>query len=174
MYKRKSLKVAMGICMVMLFASSGMVYAASANFVEQYETLYDNTVVDIEEENIEVSYVEYTDSGVEDGIAVVDMDTESGTGAATVFNWTLAGKTMYRSGTFRVGSGKSIAITVFIKPSDTTVSAGIVEPDGTKRYVQDSGYISHKFVLDQTEGYRIFIENKSTSEAKVEGTYIVQ
>ena len=174
LYKRKSLKVAMGICMVMLFASSGMVYAASANFVEQYETLYDNTVVDIEEENIEVSYVEYTDSGVEDGIAVVDMDTEVMSKSTASFNLAVKGKTMYKSGTFSASSGGAITITVAISPSDTTVNAGIVEPDGSRRYIQGQKSLYHIFELDQTGDYRIFIENKSTSEAKVEGTYIVQ
>lgn len=173
-YKRRSLKVVIGICMIMIFSSFGMVYAASAGIVAQYESIYDNTVANVQEESNEIEFVEYFDSGVSAGIKVVDMDTESMTRATSSFIWTVEDNTMYRSGTFSASSGGYISIMVDVTPSNKTVNVGIIEPDGTRRYVQNTGYITHKFELDQTGSYRIFVENKSTTTVEVEGTYIVK
>ncbi|MCI8276068.1 MAG: hypothetical protein HFI66_10790 [Lachnospiraceae bacterium] len=57
---------------------------------------------------------------------------------------------------------------------DKYVNAGIIEPDGTKRYVREKGDILHKFSLDQTGKYRVFVENKNDGAVDVEGSYIIR
>ncbi len=173
-HKKRSLTVAVGICMVMMLASSGMVYAASAGIVEQYENIYENTVVNFQEEIREIELVEYSDSGADIGVKVLDMDMESKTRSTRTFDWLISSGVMCRSGTFDASSGGSITLTVEVEPSDKTVNAGIIEPNGTRRYVQSAGTIYHKFELDQTGSYRIFIENKSTVTVQAEGSYIIK
>ena len=81
---------------------------------------------------------------------------------------------MFTTGAFSASSGQDILVTVAAEPDNKTLKVGIIEPDGTRRYVVSSGDIYHKFVLDQTGRYRVFVENDNSVVVNVVGSYIVQ
>ena len=171
-YKRRSPWVAAALCAVMLFGNTVMVYAASNSLVDAYVSWYDDTVV-CEEEAPQVmeELVEYTDDGPSDDITVVEENLFA---RGRDFTWTVPSKYMKKTAAFQASSGGSIAVTVYIDPTNKTVSVGIVEPDGTRRYVNGSEYVNHKFVLDQTGSYQVFVENNNASSVNVDGNYLVR
>ena len=83
------------------------------------------------------------------------------------------GKCAEKTPEFDAKAGGSITVTA-VAPADKYVNVGIIEPDGTKRYVQEKGDIYHKFALDQTGKYRVFVENKNAKAVDVEGSYIIK
>ena len=90
-----------------------------------------------------------------------------------MFTWTVSGNVLRKTPEFDAKAGGSINVTV-VGPADKYVNVGIIEPDGTKRYVREKGDIYHKFALDQTGKYRVFVENKNAGAVDVEGSYIVR
>lgn len=171
-YKRRSPWVAAACCAVMLLGNTAMVYAASEGLVNAYVSWYDDTAV-CEEEAPQVveEPVEYTDEGPTDDITVVEEDPFA---RGRDFTWTVPSKYMKKTAAFRASSSGSIAVTVYIDPADKTVSVGIVEPDGTRRYVNGSRSVYHEFALDQTGSYQVFVENKNASSVEVDGNYLVR
>ena len=80
---------------------------------------------------------------------------------------------MLQTPVFRGTTGGSITVTMEITPDNKTVSVGIVEPDGTRRYVNGSRLVYHEFKLDQSGSYRVFVQNNNSTAVEVEGSYIV-
>ena len=52
-----------------------------------------------------------------------------------------------------------------------SVRAGIIQPDGSKRYIIANGNDSHIFELTMSGSYRIYIQNETTEMVHVEGVY---
>ena len=52
-----------------------------------------------------------------------------------------------------------------------SVRAGIIQPDGSKRYIIANGNDSHVFELTMSGSYRIYIQNETTESVHVEGAY---
>ena len=73
---------------------------------------------------------------------------------------------------FSAKSGGGISVTAYISPIDKTVRAGIIEPDGTRRYTSGKEALYKTFLLDQTGTYKVYVENNSGSKVTVEGNYI--
>ena len=171
-YKRRSPWVAAALCAAMLLGNTALVYAASSSLVDAYAFWYDETAV-CEEEAPQVmeELVEYTDFGPADDITVVE---ENPFARGRNFTWTVKSKYMKKTAAFQASSGGSITVTVNIDPTNKTVSVGIVEPDGTRRYVNGSRSVYHEFSLDQTGSYQVFVENNNASSVEVDGTYLVR
>jgi hypothetical protein len=64
-----------------------------------------------------------------------------------------------------------ISVLVSISPSDVTVKAGIIDPDGAFRYVEGSGGLSHTFSLTKTGTYQVVVFNETTTTISAFGTY---
>jgi hypothetical protein len=59
--------------------------------------------------------------------------------------------------------------------SSVSFRAGIIEPDGTRRYIISSnGIAAHSFELDQDGKYSVYVQNTGSSEITVNGHYTVQ
>lgn len=52
-----------------------------------------------------------------------------------------------------------------------SIRAGIIQPDGSKRYIIANGNDSHVFELTMSGSYRIYIQNETTESVHVEGAY---
>ena len=171
-YKRRNPWVAAVLCVAMLLGNTALVYAASDRFVHAYASWYDDTAVCKEEApQVVEELTEYTDSGPSDDITVVEDNPFTGD---RDFTWTVKSKYMNKTTAFRAASGGSIAVNVYIDPTNKTVSVGIVEPDGMRRYVNGSDSLHHEFVLDQTGSYQVFVENSNASSVEVDGIYLVR
>ena len=172
--KRKPAWMAAVLCAVMAMSSSAMVFAAASGAVGQYEKLYEDTLVNEVEADRANTLEEHTDSGAADGIEIVWGDDFASYATADTFSWAVRSNAMFTTGAFSASSGQDILVTVAAEPDNKTLKVGIIEPDGTRRYVASSGDIYHKFVLDQTGRYRVFVENDNSVVVNVVGSYIVQ
>jgi hypothetical protein len=79
---------------------------------------------------------------------------------------------IWRSGIFRATSGQVITVAVSISPSDVTVKAGIIDPDGAFRYAEGSGAIGHSFALTKTGYYQVVVFNETTTTITGTGYYV--
>lgn len=172
--KRKPAWMAAVLCVVMAMSSSAMVFAAASGAVGQYEKLYEDTLVNEVEADRANTLEEHTDSGAADGIETVWGDEIASYATGDMFSWAVRSNAMFTTGAFSASSGQDILVTVAADPDNKTLKVGIIEPDGTRRYVVSSGDIYHKFVLDQTGRYRVFVENDNSVVVNVVGSYIVQ
>ena len=172
-FKKRAKGVMALICAVMFVSSSAMVYAASNGVEMLYENVYEETVVTVEETPAADTAVEYTASGTDDGVAEIVAETEMLTRAITAFDWTIPANTRYTTGYFSASSGGNIAVSVHAEPTSSTISVGIIEPNGTRRYVNGKGSVYHEFSLNQTGRYRVFVENRGTVNISVDGSYNV-
>ena len=191
-YKRmkKGSKFIAGLVVSLMFVlSTASVYAASMAVGEAYMAAYNATVVDEIETVTSVmtddGMIEYEVRGLEAGfvekvgeiVGGID-DNEyniNATDATTYgFNWTIRKGIAMRGSMFDASSGGSIIVTADVTPSNVTYRMGIVEPDGTRRYVEGKEFMSHKFLLDQTGSYCVYIQNLSDDSIDVDGSYIVK
>lgn len=168
-YKRRSPGVAAALCAGMLFGNAAMVYAASNSMIDIYASWYDHTVVQ-EEETPQVfkELKEYTDFGPSDDLIEIEAEVEE-----NQFPQTVKPGHVYKTPEFPASSGGSIHLSAYIDPRDKMVSIGIIEPDGTKRYLNQTDSLHHKFSLNQTGDYRIFVENHNAVEVDVDAGWLV-
>ena len=84
---------------------------------------------------------------------------------------TVSGYSRWYSGGFYAASTQSITVSVTGNPGSVKYKAGIVEPDGTTRYIYKTGDITHKFVLSKSGTYRVFVSNPNSASVKITGSY---
>ena len=171
--KRQKTSVAVVLSLVFLFAGALTSYGAVRGAEKGYELLYQATWVGHEEKmQLPENYLtEYTADTVEEGIRI-EVEEEGVTAySSSNLNWTLGNNTQKRSGLFYMEKGEHIEISVILDPTDVTVKVGILEPDGTFRYVQGKERVNHTFTLDQSGNYRVYIENKSGKTVTTNGYY---
>ena len=161
--RKKSRMLAFVMCAVMAMTNSVTVCAASLGVAGAYTNAYKETVREVEEQiREENSLEEYEMSGIPDDVVVEEGEVQYGTrGTALLIDWGVGIGVYKRTDRFEANSGDRITISIWIDPDDVAIRAGIVEPDGTLRYVEASGSITHTFTLDQTGDYRVFVQNIS-------------
>ena len=170
-------KVQMGLASVLLVAASTVsVYAASTQAAEGYVDLYEATKVEAEESVLEGDeLVEYVETGVNPGVVEEIGETQGGLARSAVsFDWTIPTDYLKKTSTFSAKSGGSISVTAYIDPIDKVVKVGIIEPDGTLRYVKGSDTVFHTFSLNVSGSYRVYIENESGATVYASGSYNVR
>lgn len=119
-----------------------------------------------------VEYIEYPSSD-DDLNEMVYLGTIS-TGAkssGSINGWSITSGHSATSVIFKAYSGGTISVAVSINPGNKTVKVGIVQPDGTRRYVSGSGAIGHNFSLTQSGNYRVYIANNSGTTVTATGGY---
>jgi hypothetical protein len=90
-------------------------------------------------------------------------------------DWDINASAAKTTSTFSASSGQTIGVTVLATSKSATFRAGIIEPDGTRRYVNSSnGGMYHTFELDQTGKYSVYVQNMGSSQISVSGTYTIQ
>lgn len=189
MKKKKSKMAVMLVVSLMVILSTSSVYASTMLAGEGYMAAYNATVIQEEDGIISTittdGVIEYEVSGLEEGVVeergdVFDLDVEDYFGIdaemmrsdAKSFAWAIRKNGATRSLMFHKNAGETIIITAEAIPSDATFRVGIVEPDGTRRYVSATDFVSHRFQLDQTGNYCIYVQNMSEGEIEVRGTFM--
>ena len=172
-FQKKSPAAAAVVCGVLVAVSSVTVCAASAGMAGQYKNVYQASVVE-EVEEMDIAELEEFEEAPGTGTSVEEEGELQGMArSGAMFTWTVKGDVLKKTPEFDAKAGGSIKVIV-TAPMDKYVNVGIIEPDGTKRYVREKGDILHKFSLDQTGKYRVFVENKNAGAVDVEGSYIVR
>ena len=172
-FKKKSPVAAAVVCGILVAVSSLTVCAASAGMAVQYRNFYQASVVE-EVETMDIMELEEFEEAPGTGTSVEEEgELQEMVRSTATFAWTVSGNVLKKTPEFDAKSGGSISVNA-VAPADKYVNVGIIEPDGTKRYVQEKGNIYHEFALDQTGKYRVFVENKNAGAVDVEGSYIVR
>ena len=140
------------------------VKVAEATADETREVLVANTeyyeAADYENPDITDVYEEDVDS---DGIACYASD---GT-----ISWDVYAGVRRSTSSFYASSGQRIVLSIFSVDPWHSVRAGIIQPDGSKRYIIANGDDSHIFELTMSGSYRIYIQNDTKEGVHVEGVY---
>ena len=172
-FQKKSPIAAAVVCGVLVAVSSVTVCAASAGMAKQYRNLYRVSVVE-EVERMEITELEEFEEAPGTGTSIEEEgELQEKVRSTATFAWTVSGNVLKKTPEFDAKAGGSIKV-MATAPANKYVNVGIIEPDGTKRYVREKGDIYHEFSLDQTGKYRVFVENKNDISVKIEGSYIVK
>lgn len=119
-----------------------------------------------------VEYIEYPSSDDDLNEMVYLGSVNVGAkGSGNISGWSIATGHSATSTIFKAYSGGTISVAVSINPGNKTVKVGIVQPDGTRRYVSGSGAVGHDFSLTQSGNYRVYIANDSGTTVTATGGY---
>lgn len=164
-----------GLCAVFMLFGTVSVYASSESLLHEYDRWFEKTdVVVAEDDQNPVELVEYEETGDTGVIEECDDSTLiQGRAASGDMDWTVAAGVRKTTAGFSAKSGNKISLDVMINPKDLSVKAGIIEPDGTRRYVTGQRVITKDFALDQTGTYRVYIENNNSKSVSVDISYEV-
>jgi hypothetical protein len=179
--QKKSKWKAAALVAAMIVASTCSVSAATVAAGDAYVQAYNATVVDISEldkfEEIYGTFEEYEETGdFPEGVTVTigEVSTKE-RGSTSTLNWDISVSAARTTPTFSATSDQKIYVSVGADSSSATFRAGIIEPDGTRRYVNSSGGVAtHVFELDQDGKYSVYVQNMGSSQISVAGSYAVQ
>ena len=84
------------------------------------------------------------------------------------YKWTIPSNTMFKStqGYYKLAGGE-IRLTVDATPTTNLVKVGIIQPDGSGRYVEGYGLFAHTFSIQQMGTHYIYAQNKGTGDVDV-------
>ncbi len=171
---KKCSKVVSVILVLCFIVSSSVSSYAMGTIIENgyTELLYATDTSYTEEPPVEDTYVEvvypagYVD-GITDSKEIISMKTRS------YATFAIPAKTRMYTESFFVSKGQSVNITVSASPSSAAIGAGIAYNDGSRRGVTDTGVIMHTFAIEQSNAYRVYVENNTTSTITVELLFTV-
>ena len=169
--KKRSKRAVAMLGVLFLAVNTVSVYAAGKGFFQFYKFAVEETAIAKKEEPQVYDLEEYTmDASEWDGpieIGEVDRFGRS----STNFTWTVAAGVMKKSPSFYVKNGNYLVVSVGIKPDNQYVNVGIIDPDGTWRYVKEKGRIYHEFSLTKSGNYQVFVQNKNSISVTADGNY---
>lgn len=160
---------------VMITISTCTVKAATEYVGNGYYRAYLATVVMVSEECEESDEVEYESAGFEPGV-IVEKDGGELIAPLSItnLNWTISEKHVRESSDFIASSGQSIVMSAIANPLSSQIRIGIVEPDGTLRYVSGKGSALHTFTLTKSGSYSVYVQNMSDVSIEVQVTYSIE
>lgn len=158
-----------------LLAGSTVAYAAGNGVAAAYDVLYNATVVEYVEEPQPLKEMEeyYEADGWQSHTTVIEVPESAMNAQAkwTSFEWTIGSKILKKTSSFYMSAGGSIYVSVSVDQDDKNVNVGIIDSDGSKRYIIGSGNITHEFAIDTSGYYSVFVENRTTTSIDVGGYY---
>lgn len=173
--KKKSRLLAFVVVLGMFTTSTASVSAATMAAGDAYYQSFFETSEDVSEAGVEVEGVEYTAEGFEKGVILKrDFYSLINPLALTSFSWTIKANRAQSSSNFKVKAGQSIYVSATGSPSSSQFRLGIIEPNGTLRYVLATGVGGHSFAIDSDGKYAVYVQNMSDVSISVSGSYNVE
>lgn len=172
--EKKSKSVAV-ILSAMFLAISILAVGGASTLVAKASVKAADVTADVEqEEEIEgIEYYEAADEG-NDGITVVDGDDTDGVAtyaSSGTISWDIYAGVRRTTSSFYASDGQNVVVAISTVDPSHTVRVGIIQPDGSKRYVLLNSKGSHLFDLTMSGFYQVYIINDSTEKIHVEGAY---
>lgn len=173
--KKKSKLVA--VSLVVLFTAFGSATIAGASSLIGDSSAKAVQITECEEQEYKLHNTEYYEPADADSDGVTDMYDENDNDCINVLSssgtisWDVYAGVRRSTSSFHADDGQRIVVSVFSVEPLHTVRAGIIQPDGSKRYVLINSD-SHIFELNMSGSYRVYIQNDSTDKVRVEGAYI--
>ena len=174
------------LCAALVSVNTVPAYAASQALVAGYDQVYARTMNWSEEALAEDPVLAAAEAGtvneageIEIPADQVDWDSmnvmekglsDSPTRLVKEYIWDVPADTFCRSFGFSASADDDISITV---KCDSSIYAGIIEPNGDLRAVHGSGTFVHLFTLDQSGTYRFFVRNDNSFTIYVTATVSV-
>lgn len=180
-YKReKDFKLAGGALAIMMFIalSTSTVMASEAGIEYIHNSIYNITDVENKMQLLEgdtingEEYVVYEESATEDEKYTIEIPILQRGGQFTFDTTTIPKNELAHSALFSVEEDGEIALSVYVDPSDVSVKAGIIKPNGSKLYIRGNDFISYRFTDLAKGDYRIYIDNDNDIEIKVRGSVV--
>lgn len=175
---KKSKKILLVAAFSMVMSSSILVASATEAVGTCYYDTFLTTVGDNSQVEIESEGVEYFASGFERGV-IVQKDWGSARSSLAdiqTADWHINGNGAHASRDFNASTGQAISVSAWITPSNAVVRVGILQPDGILRYVlvNGTGGTFHRFELNQTGNYSVYVQNMSNTAIDVSVSYRVE
>lgn len=174
--KKRPMAVAAAILTLFVAMSSVMVAGAATTVTETSVTVAEVTAD--EKRELQVLETEYYEAADYEDSAVTDMYEEDVNpdeimpcASNGTISWDVYAGVRRSTSSFHASSGQRIVLSVFSVEPFHSVRAGIIQPDGSKRYIIANGNDSHVFELTMSGSYRIYIQNETTEMVHVEGAY---
>lgn len=174
--KKKSSGLATIICLVMVLLNGVTVYSATGQMAEGYVQWYWDTDVSTylpsDEETLYLEYEEVdTETDILEELVVV---TEGLRDSTEMINWTVRGNMLKKMETPALRKGDRLLILLSISPSNVPVRVGIIEPDGTKRYVIGQDTVNYTFCIADAGKHMVYVETHNGLAVDVAGIYQVR
>lgn len=123
-----------------------------------------------EVENTTVTFENLTEETLTDAKLDIEMELgKTGQRATNSLNWSVPNGKIAYGGNLSMEVGETITVNVAISPMSKTVQVGIIEPDGTFRYVNAKGSANHTFTIKKRGQHKVAIMNNSGSSVSVSG-----
>lgn len=174
--EKKSKSVAV-ILSAMFFAISIVTVGGTSTLVAKASVKVADVTSDVEQNtyNDIVEYYEAPDEG-NDGFTVVDGDDVNPDEIATcassgTISWDIYAGVRRTTSSFYASDGQTIMVGISTINPLHTVKMGIIQPDGSKRYVLLNNNNAYSFDLTMSGFYAVYIINDSTEKIHVEGAY---
>lgn len=174
--EKKSKSVAV-ILSAMFFAISILAVGGASTLVVKASVKAADVTADVEQ-NTYTEIVEYYEAPNEDndGFTVVDGDDVNPDEIATyassgTISWNIYAGVRRTTSSFYASDGQRIVTSIFSVDPSHTVRVGIIQPDGSKRYVLLNNNNAYVFELTMSGFYQVYIINDSTEKIHVEGSY---
>lgn len=174
--EKKSKSVAV-ILSAMFFAISILAVGGASTLVVKASVKAADVTADVEQ-NTYTEIVEYYEAPNEDndGFTVVDGDDVNPDEIATyassgTISWNIYAGVHRTTSSFYASDGQRIVTSIFSVDPSHTVRVGIIQPDGSKRYVLLNNNNAYVFELTMSGFYQVYIINDSTEKIHVEGSY---
>lgn len=173
--KKKSKVVAALIVALFVMVSSSMVTGA-ATLVAGTSVKVAEVTSDENEETTAFDTEYYEAPGEGDADVIEEYDGRADSDGIDLyassgrFSWKIYAGVRRSTSAFHASSGQRIVLSVFSVSPFHTVRAGIVQPDGSKRYILVNS-ASHIFDLTMSGTYIVYIQNDTTETLQVEGAY---
>lgn len=153
----------LGIGTVSSVSASGLLASAYGNAVREQAVVEEASVA--QEDFGECSEEIYTAEPLSGNVVLMDGIL---TKAVYAYDWAIPSNTTYRSvqGYYKT-AGSEITTSVYSTPTDHQVNIGIIQPNGTRRYVAGSGSFAHTFSIKQTGTHYVYAENPSSGTVDV-------
>lgn len=164
------------VLLVALFTVLGSATIAGAASLIGDTSVKVAEITECEEQEYILHNTEYYEAADAESDGIIDMyDEELDDGIDTLsssgdISWEIYAGMRRSTSSFHADSGQKIVVSVFSVSPLHTVRAGIIQPDGSKRYVLINSD-SHIFELNMSGSYRVYIQNDSTDKIRVEGCY---
>lgn len=153
------------LCNLLVFGTTSK--ASDLLFNEISEKTY---VEDLEKET-EIEFQEHVEHDFHSNEEIIEINPY--TRGTNNINWNISANSSIRTSYFYKTKGSTITIMVSATPASGTIKAGIIEPDGSRRYVNSAnGIASYTFTVNKTGDHAVYIENTGSYKLTVTGVFV--
>lgn len=173
MKKRSAFSMILVLCSAFMLSSTS-VYAATVECADEYIAMEKATSVEASNSQFSVSgdvIVEYGDA---QRVTVVEGEIQYHNRSTYGFEWDVpAGYRVYTPW-FDCEAGESVTVTVVLEPSDVNVRVGLEDSMGYRYYAYGSDTVATAFDITTSGEYRVYVQNNTSTDVSLSGTYIIR